>query len=87
VGSSATCPREEEPAGLGERRACELGARWRRKSGEGAAGCRGKTPAMGGGRRCRETERGKQEDEDEDVFVNFAKVQGVPCKVKFSSKL
>jgi hypothetical protein len=38
----ATCPREEELAGLGERRAGELGARWRRKSGEGATGGRGK---------------------------------------------
>jgi hypothetical protein len=47
----------------------------------------GKTPAMGGGQRCRETERGKQEEEDEDLFVNFAKVQGVHCKVKFPSKL
>jgi hypothetical protein len=46
----------------------------------------GKMPAMGGGRRCRETE-GKQEEEDEDLFVNFAKVPGVYCKVKFSSKL
>jgi hypothetical protein len=44
-------------------------------------------PAMGGRRCCRETERGKQEEEDEDVFINFAKVQGVHCKVKFSSKL
>jgi hypothetical protein len=64
-----------------------MGARWCRKSGEGAAGGQGKTPAMGGGRRCRETERGKQEEEDEDRFINFAKVQGVHCKVKFSSKL
>jgi hypothetical protein len=39
------------------------------------------------GRRCRETERGKQEEEDKDLFINFAKVQGVQCKVKFSSKL
>jgi hypothetical protein len=30
---------------------------------------------------------GKQEEEDEDLFVNFAKVQGVYCKIKFSSKL
>jgi hypothetical protein len=44
-------------------------------------------PVMGSGQRCRETERGKQEEEDEDLFVNFAKVQGVHCKVKFSSKL
>jgi hypothetical protein len=43
--------------------------------------------AMGGGRCCRETERWKQEAEDEDLFVNFAKVQGVHYKVKFSSKL
>jgi hypothetical protein len=43
--------------------------------------------AMGGRRCCRETERGKQEEEDEDVFISFAKVQGVHCKVKFSSKL
>jgi hypothetical protein len=42
AGSGATCPCEEEPAGLGERRAGELGARWRRKSGEGAASGRGK---------------------------------------------
>jgi hypothetical protein len=34
----------------------------------------GKMPAMGGGRRFRKTERGKQEEEDEDLFVNFAKV-------------
>jgi hypothetical protein len=31
-------------------------------------------PAMGSGRRCRETERGKQEEEDEDLFINFANV-------------
>jgi hypothetical protein len=42
---------------------------------------------MGSGRRCRERERGKQEEEDEDLFVNFAKVQGVHFKVKFYSKL
>jgi hypothetical protein len=30
---------------------------------------------------------GKQEEEDEDLFINFAKVQGVHCKVKFSSEL
>jgi hypothetical protein len=47
----------------------------------------GKMRAMVGGRRYRETERGKQEEEDEDLFVNFAKVQGVHYKVKFSSKL
>jgi hypothetical protein len=41
--SGATRPREEELAGLGERRAGELGTRWRRKSGEGAAGNRGNT--------------------------------------------
>jgi hypothetical protein len=41
----------------------------------------------GDGRRCREIERGKQVEEDEDLFVNFAKVQGVHCKVKFPSKL
>jgi hypothetical protein len=47
----------------------------------------GKMLVIGGGRRCRETEKGKQEEEDEDLFVNFTKVQGVHCKVKFSSKL
>jgi hypothetical protein len=47
----------------------------------------GKMPAIGAGRRCRETERGKQEEEDQDLFINFAKVQGVHYKVKFSSKL
>jgi hypothetical protein len=30
---------------------------------------------------------GKQEEEDEDLFIIFAKVQGVHYKVKFSSKL
>jgi hypothetical protein len=30
-------------------------------------------PAMGGGRRCRKIERGKQEKEDEDLFVNLEK--------------
>jgi hypothetical protein len=44
-------------------------------------------PTMGGRRRCRETERGKQEEEDEDLFINFAKVQGVHRKIKSSSKL
>jgi hypothetical protein len=29
--------------------------------------------AMGSGRRCRETKRGKQEEEDEDLFVNLRK--------------
>jgi hypothetical protein len=37
---------------------------------------------MGSGQRYRETERGKQEEEDEDMFVNFAKVLGVHCKVQ-----
>jgi hypothetical protein len=41
AGSVAMRPREEEPAGLFKRRACELGARWRRKSGEGVASGRG----------------------------------------------
>jgi hypothetical protein len=31
----------------------------------------GAMPVMGGGWSCRETERGKQEEEDEDLFVNF----------------
>jgi hypothetical protein len=30
---------------------------------------------------------GKQEEEDEDLFIYFAKVLGVYYKVKFSSKL
>jgi hypothetical protein len=34
----------------------------------------GETPAMGGGQRFRETERAKEEEEDDDLFVNFAKV-------------
>jgi hypothetical protein len=38
AGSGATRLREEEPAGSVKRRAGELGARWRRKSGEEAAG-------------------------------------------------
>jgi hypothetical protein len=43
--------------------------------------------AMGGGWRCKETEMEKQEEEDEDLFINFIKVQVVHSKVKFSSKL
>jgi hypothetical protein len=42
AGSVATRLREEEPAGSVKRWTGELGARWRRKSGEGAAGGRGK---------------------------------------------
>jgi hypothetical protein len=42
---------------------------------------------MGGGWHYRETEWGKQEEEYEDLFVNFAKAQGGHCKVKFPSKL
>jgi hypothetical protein len=41
AGSGATRPREEEPVGSVKRRAGELGARWRRNSGEGADGGRG----------------------------------------------
>jgi hypothetical protein len=40
-------------------------------------------PAIGSGRHCRETERGKQEEEDEHLFVNFVKVRGVHRKVNF----
>jgi hypothetical protein len=40
-------------------------------------------PAMGGAAENRE---GKQEEEHEDLFVDFAKVQGVHCKTKFSSQ-
>jgi hypothetical protein len=50
AGNGATFPCEEEPAGLGERRAGELGAMWRRKSGEGAAGGRGKHRRWAAGR-------------------------------------
>jgi hypothetical protein len=42
AGSGATHLREEWPAGLVKRRAGKLGARWRRKSGEAAAGGQGK---------------------------------------------
>jgi hypothetical protein len=42
AGGGATHPREEDPAGLFKQRVSELGARWRRKSGEGAAGGWGK---------------------------------------------
>jgi hypothetical protein len=86
AGSGTTRLREEEPAGSVERRVGELGNRWRRKSGEGAAGGRGKHRrwAVGG---TVENKEGKQEEEDEDLFVNFAKVQGVHYKVKFSSQI
>jgi hypothetical protein len=71
---------------LGKRQASELGARWRRKSGEGQLAARGNA---GDGRRAalQRNREGKQEEEDEDLFVNFAKVEGVHCKAKFSSKL
>jgi hypothetical protein len=63
-----------------------LGARWRRKSGEGAASSRGKhwqwVVAS-----AAENREGKQEEEDEDLFINFVEVQGVHYKVKFSFKL
>jgi hypothetical protein len=42
AGSGATRVREEELAGSVKRRAGVLGARWRMKSGEGAAGGGGK---------------------------------------------
>jgi hypothetical protein len=45
-----------------------------------------KTPVMAVGGAA-ENGEGKQEEDDEDLFINFAKVQGVHCKVKFSSKL
>jgi hypothetical protein len=38
AGGGVTRPCEEEPAGSVKRRAGELGARWRRKGGKGAAG-------------------------------------------------
>jgi hypothetical protein len=59
---------------------------WRRKSGEGAAGGRVNT-SDGRWAALQRNREGKQEEEDEDLFVNFAKVQKVHCKVKFSSKL
>jgi hypothetical protein len=71
---------EEEPAGSIKWRAGELGAKWRRKSGEGAAGGRGKCRrlAVGG---AAEKQRGeKQEEEDEDVFVNLQNFK--ECTVK-----
>jgi hypothetical protein len=40
----------------------------------------GKTSAMGGGQRCRETERGKQEEEDEDLFINLRKFKEFTVK-------
>jgi hypothetical protein len=35
---------------------------------------------MGGGRCYRETERGKQEEEDEDLFIIFQKCKGFTIK-------
>jgi hypothetical protein len=40
----------------------------------------GKTPAMGGARRCRETERRKQEEEDEGLFINLQKFKDFTIK-------
>jgi hypothetical protein len=56
AGSGAMRLREEEPAGSIKRQAGELGARWHRKSGEGAASGRGKhrRSAMGGAAENRE---------------------------------
>jgi hypothetical protein len=76
AGSGATRLREEEPAGSVKRRAGELGPGGAGRAAKGQLAAE-KTLVMGGGRRCRETERGKQEEEDEDLFVNFVKVQGV----------
>jgi hypothetical protein len=53
--------------------------RWQLAAGENAGD--GRWAAL---QRNRE---GKQEEEDQDLFINFAKVLGVYCKVKFSSKL
>jgi hypothetical protein len=75
AGSGATRLREE-PTGSVKRRAGKLGSGGTRRVAKLQV-VAGKMPAMGGGRRCRETERGKQEEEDEDQFVNFAKVEGV----------
>jgi hypothetical protein len=72
--SGATSLREEDPAGSIKWRAGELG---RGGVGRAAKGQLAAGENAGDGRRCRETERGKQEEEDEDLFVNFAKVQGV----------
>jgi hypothetical protein len=50
AGGGVTRPREEKPAKSVKWRAGELAARWRRKSGEGAAGGEGKRQrwAVGG---------------------------------------
>jgi hypothetical protein len=40
----------------------------------------GKTLAMGGGRRYREIERRKQEEEDEDLFINLQKFKEFTVK-------
>jgi hypothetical protein len=78
--------REEEPAGSVKWRAGELGARWRRKSGEGAAGSWGKRQrwAVGG---AAQKQRGEAGGRRRGLVHKFAKVQRVHCKVKFPSKL
>jgi hypothetical protein len=86
AGGGATCPREEHQRGcLSGGRAswgpCGAGRAARGQLAAGGNAGNGRWAAL---QRNRE---GKQEEEDEDLFVNFAKVQGVNCKVKFSSKL
>jgi hypothetical protein len=67
AGSGATRLREEEPAGSVKRRAGELGSEVAQEERRRGSWWPGKTPA----RCCRKTERGKQEEEDEDLFMNL----------------
>jgi hypothetical protein len=71
AGSGATRLREEEPAGSVKRRAGELGSEVAQEERRRGSWWPGKMPAMGDGRRCRKTKRRKQEEEDEDLFVNL----------------
>jgi hypothetical protein len=72
-------------SGVGQAAGGRAGGQVAQEEQRGGSWRPGEMPLMCGERRCRETERGKQEEEDEDLFINFAKVQGVYCQVKFSS--
>jgi hypothetical protein len=60
-------------SGVGRAAGGRAGGQVAQEERRGGSWQSGETPAMGGGRRCREIERGKQEEEDEDLFINFCK--------------
>jgi hypothetical protein len=76
---------EEKPAGSVKRRAGELGPGAVGRAAKGQLAARENT-GDGQWAVLQRNREGKQEEEDEDLFVIFLKVQEVHCKVKFPSK-